>query len=243
MERTSIRPVAVSLTFVFLSTFTSQNLPAQSTGTACGQVSDPSGAVVPGASLQFTGNGLSRSAKTDGQGRYTVSLPAGTYSVQANATGFVAFNRPDFNVAAGQTSPLDIALQIATETQQVQVSDQTAGQVSTDPSANAGALVLKNEDLEALPDDPDDLQADLEALAARRQARRVPSSSSMALAAGNCHRRVRSVRFVLTPIRLRLNLTGRVSVALRYSRSLAPTSSTARPFTIWVTGSSIPAIL
>jgi hypothetical protein len=165
MERTSIRPVAASFTFVFLSTFTSQNLPAQSTGTACGQVSDPSGAVVPGASLQLTGNGLSRSAKTDGQGRYTVSLPAGTYSVQANAAGFVAFNRPDFNVTAGQTSSLDIALQIATETQQVQVSDETAGQVSTDPSANAGALVLKNEDLEALPDDPDDLQADLEALA------------------------------------------------------------------------------
>ena len=47
----------------------------------------------------------------------------------------------------------------------MQVSDQAAGQVNTDPSANVGALVLKNEDLESLPDDPDDLQADLQALA------------------------------------------------------------------------------
>ena len=37
--------------------------------------------------------------------------------------------------------------------------------MSVDPSSNVGALVLKNEDLDALPDDPDDLQADLQALA------------------------------------------------------------------------------
>jgi hypothetical protein len=68
-------------------------------------------------------------------------------------------------VSAGQVTPLDISLQIAAEAQEVQVSDQAAGQVSVDPSSNVGALVLKNEDLDALPDDPDDLQADLEALA------------------------------------------------------------------------------
>src|SRR5580658_10030435 len=34
-----------------------------------------------------------------------------------------------------------------------------------DPDKNAGALVLKGEDIDALPDDPDDLQADLLALA------------------------------------------------------------------------------
>ena len=45
------------------------------------------------------------------------------------------------------------------------MSESATGQVSVDPSSNVGALVLKNEDLEALPDDPDDLQSDLEALA------------------------------------------------------------------------------
>ena len=98
-------------------------------------------------------------------GSYSVMLPAGTYAVQAAAPGFVNFSRPQFNVSPGQVNSLDIAMQIATETQQVQVIDTGAGQLSTDPSANAGALILKDADLDQLPDDPDDLQSDLEALA------------------------------------------------------------------------------
>ncbi len=147
-----------------LGSTTSQVL-AQTTGTARGTIKDPSGAVIPGATVQFTGNGVTQTGKTNETGTWTLTLPAGTYAVQANAPGFVTFSRPQFNVSAGQVNPLDIALQIETETQQVQVSDTGAGQVSTDPSANVGALVLKDSDLEQLPDDPDDLQSDLEALA------------------------------------------------------------------------------
>ena len=138
---------------------------AQGTGTVRGSVTDPSAAVVPGATVQLTGSGVSRNAKSDGQGKFTLSVPPGKYSVRADAKGFVTFLEQDLNVPAGQATPLDIALQIASEAQQVSVSDQAEGQVSTDPSSNVGALVLKNEDLESLPDDPDDLQADLQALA------------------------------------------------------------------------------
>jgi len=138
---------------------------AQNTATVRGQVTDPSAAVVPGATVQLLGPSVSRSAKTDGQGRYTVSLPPGKYSVRADAKGFVTFTQPILEVTAGQANALDIALQIASQAQEVQVSDQAAGQVSTDASANVGALVLKADDLESLPDDPDDLQSDLQALA------------------------------------------------------------------------------
>ncbi|HXG82429.1 MAG TPA: hypothetical protein VNI84_00245, partial [Pyrinomonadaceae bacterium] len=41
----------------------------------------------------------------------------------------------------------------------------TENQVSTDPDSNASATVLKEKDLEALPDDPDELEAALQALA------------------------------------------------------------------------------
>jgi len=85
--------------------------------------------------------------------------------VQATASGFVTFSKPGVNLSAGQANPLDISLQIAAAVQEVDVSAGGAGQVSTDPSSNAGALVLKNEDLDQLPDDPDDLQSDLAALA------------------------------------------------------------------------------
>jgi hypothetical protein len=138
---------------------------AQGTATLRGQVTDPSAAVVPGATIQLTGNGQARSAKTDGQGRYQLVVPAGKYFVRADAKGFITFSQADLAVSPGQVTALDIALQIAGQAQEVQVSAEAAGQVNTDPSANVGALVMKAEDLEQLPDDPDDLQSDLQALA------------------------------------------------------------------------------
>jgi Carboxypeptidase regulatory-like domain len=158
------RALLLSALFIIFG-LTSQDARAQGAGTLRGQVNDPSAAVIPGATVQVTGNGITRSARSDGQGRYTLTVPAGKYAVRADAKGFITFSQPETDVATGQINALDIALQIASQAQEVQVSDQAAGQVNTDPSANVGALVLKNEDLDALPDDPDDLQADLQALA------------------------------------------------------------------------------
>ncbi|HXJ41023.1 MAG TPA: carboxypeptidase regulatory-like domain-containing protein, partial [Bryobacteraceae bacterium] len=138
---------------------------AQNVGTVRGSVTDPSASLIPGASIQIMGNGVTRSAKTDGQGKYTVTIPPGAYAVRADAKGFTTFMQQTLNVPAGQVTALDIALQVAAEAVQVNVADEAAGAVSTDPSQNVGALVLKTEDLEFLPDDPDDLQADLQALA------------------------------------------------------------------------------
>jgi hypothetical protein len=93
---------------------------AQGAGTLRGTVTDPSAAVVPGATITAAGNGLNRTAKSDGQGHYTLpNVPPGKYSIRADAPGFVTYTRPDVDVPAGQASALDIALQIATEAQQI----------------------------------------------------------------------------------------------------------------------------
>jgi len=158
--------MAVLLAVMALTGVGQREASAQNVGSIRGTVTDPSAAVIPGATVVATGNGVARSAKTDGQGHYTLpNMPAGTYSVSASASGFVAFSKPDVSVPAGAASPLDIALQIATETQQVQVNESATAALSTDASSNASALVLKEADLDELPDDPDDLQSDLEALA------------------------------------------------------------------------------
>jgi hypothetical protein len=138
---------------------------AQNAGTVRGTITDPSAAVIPGVDIQITGNGVNRAAKSDAAGRFTVTIPPGTYTVRADAKGFVTYNQQSLSVSAGQVTPLDIALQIPSEATQVSVQDEVAGTLSTDPSQNVGAIVLKDTDLDELPDDPDDLQADLQALA------------------------------------------------------------------------------
>jgi len=164
-----IRWKSLLIVFAALAAFSALGVSealAQAPGSLRGQVTDPSAAVVPNTTIQVTGATGAKSAKTDGQGRYTVpGLVPGAYTVTATAKGFLTFTQQNVNVAAGQSTPLDIALQIQTEAQQVNVSESATGQVSVDASSNVGALVLKNEDLEALPDDPDDLQSDLESLA------------------------------------------------------------------------------
>jgi hypothetical protein len=67
-------------------------------------------------------------------------------------------------VVSGKAQQLDVTLKVALEEQKVTVAADNR-ELSTEPENNAGAVVLKGEDLDALPDDPDDLAAALQALA------------------------------------------------------------------------------
>ncbi len=160
------RTVVAALAALTIACVLQPRAQAQNVGTIRGTVTDPSAAVIPNATVVATGNGQSRSVKSDGQGKYTIpNVAPGKYDVRADAAGFVPFISSGVDVPATQATSLDIALQIAAEAQTVSVNETSAAALSTDSSSNVSALVLKEEDLEQLPDDPDDLQADLEALA------------------------------------------------------------------------------
>jgi len=60
---------------------------------------------------------------------------------------------------------LNLRMQVAAVRQQVTVQENAGPSLSTEPSSNSSALVLRGPDLDALSDDPDDLQTDLQALA------------------------------------------------------------------------------
>ncbi len=143
---------------------TAAMLAAQQPGTLLkGVVTDPSGAAIPGATVTATGpGGAVRVATTGVDGRYQIGgLLPGKYTVRAMAKGFALFESKGLNVSGAAT--LDIQLLVALEKQQVTVRDQA--HIDVDPSENAGALVLKGNDLDVLSDNPDDLASDLQALA------------------------------------------------------------------------------
>ena len=86
-------------------------------------------------------------------------------------------------LTAGQTKTLNIAMQIQTEQQQVQVEAE-APTVDTSPDQNANAVVIKGKDLDALSDDPDELENQLQALAGRQLVRTAARSILMGLPGG-----------------------------------------------------------
>ena len=140
---------------------------AASTGGIRGQVADPSGAVIPGATVvvMTTSGKVAGKTTSDADGAFSIhGLPAGTYSVTATAQGFAAFRAPNIVVSAGQMKTVNPALAIAVEQQQVEVQAENTT-IGTNPDANANAVIIKGQDLDALSDDPDELQNELQALA------------------------------------------------------------------------------
>src|SRR5215813_6213312 len=139
---------------------------AAQTGTLRGRVTDPSAAVIPQAMITATtADGRSITVVTNGQGVYEFrGLAPGTYRVSASAKGFAVDQEEGVNIAPGQFEQLDIGLRIAVQEQHVEVQEGTPT-VSVGAEGSAGTLILKGQDLDALSDDPDELQSELEALA------------------------------------------------------------------------------
>lgn len=134
-------------------------------GSLHGQVTDPSGAAIAGASVIMTpATGSPTVVKSSGQGMYEFSnLVAGTYTLTVSASGFALFEH-DNVVIADQPLRLNVSMTIEVETQKVQVSENSPT-VDVNPANNAGAITISGKELEALPDDPDELLSDLQALA------------------------------------------------------------------------------
>src|ERR1043165_2689378 len=135
-------------------------------GSLRGQVLDELGGAIVGANVTvIDAKGVEKSVVTNNAGTYTINgLAPGKYTVRAANTGFAISETPDVEVTSGKQAQFDIILKVAIEEQKVTVAADNR-ELSTEPENNAGAVVLKGADLDALPDDPDDLAAALQALA------------------------------------------------------------------------------
>ncbi|MBK9154086.1 MAG: TonB-dependent receptor [Chloracidobacterium sp.] len=143
------------------------NIPgfAQQNGSLSGQVVDSLGAIVVGASVTVVSTtGTEKITTTNAQGEFTMTgLAPGKYTVKVIAPKFALYENTEVEIEAGKRLELIATLTVEAVQEEVEVSSDEG--VSTDPASNAGATILKEKELEALPDDPDELEAALQALA------------------------------------------------------------------------------
>lgn len=140
------------------------------TGTLRVIVKDPSGAVVPGAMVQIRG-GEERTASvvradipSDGQGVATATeLMPGRYVVEVTFPGFEPLALPDVRVRAGDNKrDAVLAIQKLDESVSVGRDPRT---VASDPNNDRFATTLSRDQINALPDDPDEMERVLKEMA------------------------------------------------------------------------------
>jgi hypothetical protein len=150
--------VQIAILFSFSSALFGQ------TATLRGVVTDESGAIVPGAAVTLTSSaGAKNTATAANDGSYSFAgVAPGDYTVQASAPDLAV--EPIKTVIRPGDQTVDLQLKVVAVAQQVTVEDR-AVTVTPEPANNASATVLAGDDLQQLSENPDDLIAELIAIA------------------------------------------------------------------------------
>jgi hypothetical protein len=118
---------------------------ATTTASISGAVTDPSGAVVPGAAVTLVSpeKGITRTFTTENTGRYIFTqLPPAVYALTVKANGFETYQQSGIVLNAAQTASQDVTLTVGSETQIVTVV-ANASQLNTDNSNIAADIPSK----------------------------------------------------------------------------------------------------
>jgi hypothetical protein len=121
------------------------------TATLVGRVTDPSHAVLPGASVEVrnTATNAARKTTTNAQGQYTITtLDPGYYDVTIRMRGFQVLRETRLQLQVGQTARLDASLTVGNTVQKVRVTADV-GLLDTETSAR-GAVITPVE-LQEIP--------------------------------------------------------------------------------------------
>jgi hypothetical protein len=108
--------------------FTSGQLLAGVTASISGTVTDPSGAIVAGATVTATNveTGVVTTLTTNTQGYYSFqSLPLGTYTIGVQQNGFKGYSQTGLVLDVNSALVIDVQLQVGTTTEKVEVSADT----------------------------------------------------------------------------------------------------------------------
>ncbi len=115
-------------------------------GTLNGTVTDPAGAVVPGATVvaKNDATGVETKATTTNTGTYTLPyLPAGTYTIRVTSPGFRTASAENVILRVAQTQTADIKLEVGAVSEQVVVSSHA--ELVESGSAEIGRYITTEE--------------------------------------------------------------------------------------------------
>ena len=150
--------LALSLVLLVLPLFPREAFAqGETTSAIVGQVSDASGAAVPGATVTIHNaeTGLQRSGTTDDSGRFNFpQLKPGAYTVRVEAQGFEPQQNDAVTAGLGQKQTVDFNLRIAQEKENIEVSSEA---VILNPENANTSTTLNAPALENLPNPGGDL--------------------------------------------------------------------------------------
>src|SRR6202167_6070609 len=128
------------------------------TGNIAGIVTDPTGAVVPGASVTLrnldTGNSTSKTSNAEGSYNFALLAP-GNYSLSANATGFQGIVQK-VTVALGASVAANLKLSISSQSETIDVTEQVTGVQTEDANLTTN---FSAQQIAVLPNPGNDLNA------------------------------------------------------------------------------------
>jgi hypothetical protein len=155
---------------LFLVTLFSAHLAlagGQNTGTLSGRVSDQSGGSIAFATVTLMdGQHVIKATVTGDDGIYRLTaLRPGHYRVRVTAKGFASVDSALFDLAGTRSKVLNLTLNVESLKEQIDVNSESLGALDPGKDTNADGIIVTGKQLDALPDDPEDLQADLRALA------------------------------------------------------------------------------
>lgn len=129
-----MRSVRSSMLLVSVFLVSPSAVRAEGTGAVSGRVTDPTGAPLPGVTVEAkaAAGGRAPVTRSDGDGRYEFAeLREGVYELSFRVPGFATTVLKRVEVAAGRTTPLDATLTLALTTQVVVTAHRTFRDLST----------------------------------------------------------------------------------------------------------------
>src|SRR5262245_26376483 len=127
-------------------------LVARAQGSITGSVKDPSGAVLPGVTVEASSPALiekTRTVVSDSAGKYQIiDLPPGTYSVSFALTGFKTVRREDIIIQGTFSAPVNAEMQVGSLEETITVSGASP---TVDVNSNQSHFVVDRDILDQIP--------------------------------------------------------------------------------------------